>query len=95
MKIECILKRQGGSFVELGDQTYHFKPQADGAHVADVSDEEHADKLLSITEAYREYEGQAQAEAGEEVATPAATRSRKKATAAAVEEHPVSNELGG
>lgn len=95
MKIECILKRQGGSFVELGDQTYHFKPQPDGSHVAEVADDAHADKLLSITEAYREYEGQAQAETGEEVATPATTRGRKKATVAPSEDQQGSNEQGG
>lgn len=52
MKIECKLKREGGSVIELGGVEYHFKPQADGAHVDDVAYEEHIERFLSIPEAY-------------------------------------------
>jgi hypothetical protein len=55
MKIECKLKRPGGTHVTLGGAKYHFAPQADGAHVADVADEAHQDRLLGIAEAYRIY----------------------------------------
>jgi hypothetical protein len=55
MKIECKLKRPGGTHVTLGGVKYHFAPQADGAHVADVADEAHQDRLLGIAEAYRVY----------------------------------------
>ncbi len=53
--IECKLHREGGSHVELGGIDYHFKPNEFGHHVADVADDDHADRLLSITEAYRLY----------------------------------------
>ena len=49
MKIECILKREGGSVVDLGGVEYHFEPLADGAHVADVENEAHIDRFLSIS----------------------------------------------
>ncbi len=53
MKIECILKRDGGTKVDLDGTQYHFKPQEDGSHTAEVSDIDHARRLLSIKEAYR------------------------------------------
>lgn len=55
MKIECILKREGGSKVEIGSTEYHFAPQADGAHVAEVSNNGHIQRFLSIPEGYRIY----------------------------------------
>jgi hypothetical protein len=55
MDIECKLKREGGSFVELGKNTYHFAPREDGAHVATVAIEAHQERLLSIPEAYKPY----------------------------------------
>lgn len=57
MKIECILKREGGSVVDLGGIEYHFEPLADGAHVADVEDKAHIDRFLSISEGYKLYHG--------------------------------------
>lgn len=63
MKIECKLLREGGTVVELDGIEYHFAPQADGAHVAEVQDERHQDKLLAISEGYRLYRGKAAAEA--------------------------------
>lgn len=57
MKIECILKREGGSVVDLGGIEYHFEPVADGAHVADVEDKAHIDRFLSISEGYKLYHG--------------------------------------
>lgn len=53
MKIECILRRPGGTHVELPGKTYHFAPQEDGKHVADVAIEAHIERLISIPEAYR------------------------------------------
>lgn len=55
--IECKLIREGGTFVQIGTNEYHFAPQADGAHVAQVTDEEHADIFLGIPEGYRRYRG--------------------------------------
>ena len=57
MQIECKLKREGGSKVELGGILYHFLPLPDGAHVADVEREDHQDRFLSIAEGYRLYRG--------------------------------------
>jgi hypothetical protein len=59
--IECKLIREGGSFIPMGDIEYHFAPQPDGAHVALVENEEHADRFLSITEGYRLYRGETKA----------------------------------
>lgn len=72
MKIECKLKREGGSTIDIGGVAYEFKPQADGAHVADVGNKEHAERFLSIPEAYGIY---------------AAGKPVKEAPAPVVEEH--------
>lgn len=51
MKIELKIRRQGGSRVKMGNTTYHFAPEKDdpnGPHVADVTDQAHAERLLSI-----------------------------------------------
>jgi hypothetical protein len=52
MKIECKLKREGGSSIEIGGTTYEFLPDANGAHVAEVANTEHAERFLAIPEAY-------------------------------------------
>lgn len=57
MKIQCILERKGGSHIDLGSLMYHFEPLEDGAHVAEVEDENHIDRFLSIAEAFRVYHG--------------------------------------
>lgn len=55
MKIECRLIREGGTKVEFGPTVYHFKPDPafGGRHIADVNDEDHISRLLSISEAYK------------------------------------------
>lgn len=53
MKIQCILERKGGTVVEMPGKTYHFAPQDDGKHVADVTIEAHIERFLAIPEAYR------------------------------------------
>lgn len=53
MKIECTLHRKGGTVVELPGKTYHFAPQEDGKHVAEVANEAHIERFLAIPEAYR------------------------------------------
>lgn len=57
MYIECKLKREGGSKIEIGTTQYHFAPQPDGAHVALVENEDHQDRFLGISEGYRVYRG--------------------------------------
>lgn len=47
--IELTLRRAGGSVVDLGGQSYHFRPsEADPRHVAFVTDPAHVKRLLSI-----------------------------------------------
>jgi hypothetical protein len=60
-QIECKLIREGGTFAEVGGTEYHFAPQSDGAHVATIDNDDHADVFLSITEGYRLYRGAAKA----------------------------------
>jgi hypothetical protein len=57
MRIECILKRHGGTHIQLHGMEYHFEPLEDDAHVAEVSDESHIDMLLAIPEGYKVYHG--------------------------------------
>lgn len=63
MDIECKLKREGGTHVDIEAVKYHFAPRADGAHVAAVASEAHQDLFLAIPEAYRVYRGKAAAPA--------------------------------
>lgn len=71
MKIECKNIRQGGSRVELGGIEYFFEPQADGAHVAEVTKDEHIDRFLSIADGYKLYRGKASAAPVKTPAKPA------------------------
>lgn len=57
-RIECKLIRKGGTRAEVGGTEYWFQPCTDGAHVADIEDNDHADRFLSITEGYRLYRGE-------------------------------------
>ena len=54
MKIESIIRREAGTTVVLGTQTYAFKAGEDGRHACDVEDEAHIERLLSIKEGFRE-----------------------------------------
>ena len=56
MKIECILKRAGGTVAELEGVEYHFAPQGDGAHVAEIEKRSHIERFLSIQSAYCIYD---------------------------------------
>lgn len=54
MLIECILRRPGGTFVELDGVLYHFKPSAeDDRHICDVENFNHVQIFLGIPEGYR------------------------------------------
>lgn len=57
MKIECKLKREGGTVIDIDGIDYTFVPQADGAHVAEVTKEAHIERLLGISDAYCIYRG--------------------------------------
>lgn len=63
MKIESLIKRKGGSVVEMDapSRTYHFAPvsgQHEDPHVADVEEQSHIRSLLRIREGYRVLEGE-------------------------------------
>lgn len=90
--IESIIKRNGGTKVELGGVQYHFKPQATGAHVASVEDEAHARRFLAIREGFRRYEG----ELTEEDTGPAKVEPPKVAGILyGSSVHPATFEIGG
>lgn len=52
MKIVCKIRREGGTKVKMGSAEYHFKPDADGEHVASVTDEKHIALFLRVSDAY-------------------------------------------
>lgn len=53
MLIECKLKRQGGSVVDMGDGTaYHFKDDGTGRHVSNITVSKHIAILMGIPEGY-------------------------------------------
>lgn len=55
MLIESIINRDGGTFVKLGDDIYHFFTHipGDNRHVCEVEDEDHIQTFLAIKEGYR------------------------------------------
>jgi hypothetical protein len=64
MRIESIIRRNGGTRITLEKSNYHFKPTADDArHIADVSNSGHAQHFLSIKEGYRIADGKVPAAA--------------------------------
>ena len=97
MDIESKIKREGGTHVDMGTAKYHFAPREDGAHVADVQDEAHADRFLSITEGYRLYRGAAAAAPVEAQAAPVAQpqANTDEAVLFGSDEHPSSFTIHG
>lgn len=63
MKVECLIKRKGGSHIEFGYPPkvtrFHFKPESDedyAPHVCEIPDgSPYLGRLLAITEGYRVY----------------------------------------
>lgn len=53
MKIESIIRREGGTQVDLDGESYHFKADDAGRHVADVVNSDHVARFLAIPEGYR------------------------------------------
>lgn len=95
MKLACPVKRPGGSHIELWGKEYHFQEQPDGAHVAEVEDPAHQDRLLAI--GYKIYRpGQMQ-----QAEAPAAGKRQwhkpelKDATLLGSSVHPDTFEIGG
>lgn len=102
MKIECILKRDGGTKTDIGGVLYHFEPLADGAHVAEITEEAHIDRFLAIPEGYKVYHGKETpvgepAQIGETAPAnvPAPEGSKPAAPLAGSDELPPQFEIGG
>lgn len=53
MQIECKIKREGGSTIELYGKKYEFLPDELNRHVCEVEDKKAIQRLLSIPEGYR------------------------------------------
>lgn len=53
MKIESIIRRKKGTTVTMQGESYHFTPDSEGRHVADVNKKAHLAKFLAIPEGYR------------------------------------------
>lgn len=67
MLIQCILKREGGTQVQMEEVVYHFKPTPrDPRHLAEVLIQAHAERFLAISEGYRMADGQMLAKKVEE-----------------------------
>jgi hypothetical protein len=56
MLIKTLIKRDGGSKVDIDSITYDFQPDSDGCHVCDVTEAAHVELLLSIAEGYAKKE---------------------------------------
>jgi hypothetical protein len=52
MLIKSLIKRDGGSVVNIGSIDYHFLPDTDGDHVCEVAEEDNAALFLAIAEGY-------------------------------------------
>lgn len=55
MMIESIIRRAGGTRVDLDGKTYHFEPSDvhQGKHVCEVKSNKHIQKFLSVPEGFR------------------------------------------
>lgn len=102
MKIQCVLERKGGSKIELGGFEYHFEELEDGAHVADIENEAHIDRLLSISEAFKVYHGKcapkgSPVQIGEIVAAPEPRKAaeEQRARLSGSSAHPPSFDVDG
>jgi hypothetical protein len=65
MLIESIIHRPKGTKVALAGGTYHFLPNHEGKHVAEVEDERDIATLLAIKEGFRPADGSVLSTAGE------------------------------
>lgn len=55
MQIESIIRRKNGTRVTLDRTEYHFTPNEEGAHVADVENDAHIQRFLSVPEGFKIY----------------------------------------
>lgn len=62
MLIECTLKREAPIVVPIGNEKYHFEPDAKGRKVAEVWIESHIESFLAVSHLYRKLEDEAPAD---------------------------------
>ncbi len=55
MIIHSLIKREGGTVVPMGNDTYNFKPDENGNHVCEVKNKAHIERFLSIKEGFIEF----------------------------------------
>ena len=55
MQIKTTGIAEGGATHEVGGVYYHFAPNKDGDHVAEVTDPAHIARFLSITDGFERY----------------------------------------
>lgn len=53
MMIESLIRRANGTQVTLGGVKYHFAPDSNGLHVANVENQDHMAKFLAVPTGYR------------------------------------------
>lgn len=53
MLVESVIRRTGGTRVRLHDVEYVFTPGADGRHLCEVENADHAQTLCAIPEGFR------------------------------------------
>ncbi len=58
MIIESRIRRKNGTKVKLDDVLYHFKPEKDERHLAEVKRDEHIRTFLAIPEGFQPAEGE-------------------------------------
>lgn len=90
MKIKSLIRRVGGSTVQMGQTVYRFTPEND--HACDVEDEAHIERFLAVSTFKEADAAEADPKAakadggrvdGEAKAKPKAPRQPKAAKAAA------------
>lgn len=73
--VECLLKRPGGTVVDLYGTTYHFKAENDpaglGRHVCEVTNAKHFQRFMQIPEAYAVLDDDAAPAPAPAITTPA------------------------
>lgn len=55
MIIQSLLKRKGGTIVDIDGVEYAFTPDSNDNHICEVKEQSHIDRFLSISEAYAEF----------------------------------------
>lgn len=83
MLIASKIERKGGSCITISGTEYHFLPTPPtGAHLCEVENEDHAKRLLAITEGFYAVEGEVKALSAEDALAKAEADAAAAETAA-------------